>query len=318
MYGCPRFRVELRRGGHVNLFGLSGCAIPGEHHYTIPEAGFYTLLREFDRARFFSTSRLDPRYGGVDALVKRIGYRDETEIHEVVDGGRPLPAISGLGQTIRKLTKLDYYLTPSVNLYRDLIQSGWNVNTLGQDHENALLPAVYTNHVESVAILLEHGAMVSGRALESAVDSKSIDIFRRLATTKTPDYQSEEGGRLLIAAASSANMPLVRDLLDRGMPVNYRQPQSQETALRRGPGALRISHLLIERGADLNARDWMGRTPLFRAAFGVNTTMIDLLAASGANMNIADNTGRTALDDGLRPLLVLEYQSIPRTSGPIR
>jgi len=183
-----------------------------------------------------------------------------------------------------------------VNLYRDLIQSGWNVNTLGQDHENALLPAVYANDVASVAILLEHGAIVSGRALESAVDSKSIDIFRRLATAKKLDYQSEEGGRLVIAAASSGNMSLVRDLLDRGAPVDYRQPQSQETALlAAGPEYTEISHLLIERGADVNARDWMGRTPLFRAASGVNTAMIDLLAASGADMNIADNTGRTAL-----------------------
>ncbi len=35
--GCPRFRVELRQGGHVNLFGLSGCAIPGEYHFLVPE-----------------------------------------------------------------------------------------------------------------------------------------------------------------------------------------------------------------------------------------------------------------------------------------
>src|SRR5260370_22871750 len=43
--GCPNFRVELRSGGHVNLFGLSGCAIPGEYHFLVPQAPFSALLR---------------------------------------------------------------------------------------------------------------------------------------------------------------------------------------------------------------------------------------------------------------------------------
>src|SRR5690348_13425008 len=73
--GCPSFRVELRPGGHVNLFGSSGCAIPGEYHFRVPEAAFFSLLREFEKARFFSTPRLDRRYGGEDTLVKRLGYR---------------------------------------------------------------------------------------------------------------------------------------------------------------------------------------------------------------------------------------------------
>src|SRR4051812_24461508 len=92
--GCPHFRVELRSGGNVNLFGLSGCAIPGEYHFLVPEAAFSTLMREFEKARFFSIPRLDPRYGGEDSLVKRLVYRDEVRIHEVVDAERPLPVIS--------------------------------------------------------------------------------------------------------------------------------------------------------------------------------------------------------------------------------
>ena len=67
--GCPHFRVELRKGGHVNLFGLSGCAIPGEHHFRIPESAFSTLIREFHSVRFFSIPRLDPRYMPEDALM---------------------------------------------------------------------------------------------------------------------------------------------------------------------------------------------------------------------------------------------------------
>jgi ankyrin repeat protein len=53
--------------------------------------------------------------------------------------------------------------------------------------------------------------------------------------------------------------------------------------------------MLIERGADVNARNWMGQTALFRAGTGTNTGMIELLAAHGADPNIRDKEGRTAL-----------------------
>jgi len=39
----------------------------------------------------------------------------------------------------------------------------------------------------------------------------------------------------------------------------------------------------------------MGQTSLFRAATGMNTGMIDLLAAHGADPNIQDKEGRTVL-----------------------
>jgi len=284
-------------GGHVNLFGLSGCAIPGDYHFLVPEAAFSNLLREFETARFFSTPRLDPRYGGPDALVKRLGYRDEFRMHEVVDAGRPLPAISNLEKTFLKTTQVQRYLTPSVDLYRELVKSGWNVNTLGQDHQNALVAAVIAADSASITFLLQHGATVSEAALMFAVHSKTIDIFRLLAAAKTIDYRSDEGGRLLLSAAPIGNTPVLRELLDRGASVNYRQPQSEVTPLLLSAGMEQTdsARMLIERGADVNARDWMGQTALFRAAMGMNTGMIELLITHGADPNIRDKEGRTAL-----------------------
>lgn len=97
--GCPHFRVELRQGGYVTLFGLSGCAIPGEYRYRVPAAAFSTLLREFDERRFFSTPRLDTGNIEADALVKRVGYRDEWRIHEVVDAVAHSPALLASKET---------------------------------------------------------------------------------------------------------------------------------------------------------------------------------------------------------------------------
>ena len=230
--------------------------------------------------------------------MKRLVYRDEVKIHEVVDAGRPLPAISQLEKEFRNTTHIEKYLTPSVALYQELVKSGWNVNTLGEDHENALVPAALASDSASVAFLLEHGATVSRAALEFAVHSKTTEVFRLLSAAKKIDYRSAEGGTLLLSAAGAGNAPLIKELLDRGAPVNYYQSQNGDTSLLLLAGnteQITAARMLIERGADVNSRDWMGQTALFRAATGTNTGMIDLLAAHAADPNIRDKEGRTAL-----------------------
>jgi ankyrin repeat protein len=126
----------------------------------------------------------------------------------------------------------------------------------------------------SVAFLLQHGATVSQAAFEFAVHSKTIDVFRLLAAAKMTDYRSAEGGRLLLSAVGTSSTKMIQELLDRGAPVNYRQPQSEDTPLLVLAGNTEQTdkaRMLIERGADVNARNWMGQTALFRAATGTRT-----------------------------------------------
>ena len=52
----------------------------------------------------------------------------------------------------------------------------------------------------------------------------------------------------------------------------------------------------LEAGADPNARDEWGMTPLYRAAgFGGNAEVIEALAAAGANLEARDESGQTPL-----------------------
>lgn len=57
-----------------------------------------------------------------------------------------------------------------------------------------------------------------------------------------------------------------------------------------------IAEKLISAGANVDAQDNYGRTPLMEAIIHNNPSMVSLLISKGANVRIKDNFGHTAID----------------------
>lgn len=115
------------------------------------------------------------------------------------------------------------------------------------------------------------------------------------------EVHNKEGWTPLHVAVTADNQPVVAVLLDKGADVNTTDKYGR-TPLMSGQSA-EIAKLLIERGANVNARSGLtGGTPLIIVA-GLVPKQINypleakaaLLLAKGADVNAVDNYGRTAL-----------------------
>lgn len=90
------------------------------------------------------------------------------------------------------------------------------------------------------------------------------------------------------------------ELKDYCVPINmawteYHQVRSNELPAVENTVYCDASALLIERGAEVNARDTFGQTPLHIAAYVGNAPLVDFLLKKGADADLADRNGRSPL-----------------------
>lgn len=144
------------------------------------------------------------------------------------------------------------------------------------------------------AILLASGALNAGRD----DDTPWVAVLQPLKKGAT---KAEINARL-VEAASLKNYQAVLEALDAGADIiNARDGILDRTALHGAvyEGDAKIVALLIDRGADIEATDKDGCTPL-HVAVGVHNrnvaATIKMLLSAGANVNSRDANGRTPLN----------------------
>lgn len=117
-----------------------------------------------------------------------------------------------------------------------------------------------------------------------------LDRDKALAAAKGP-----EGATALMYAALFAGEDLMALLLDRGADPNARN-DGGATALLFAAGDPAKARLLLARGADVNARSALGKTPLLVAAtHRPSTDTVRLLLEKGADVGARDINGTTPL-----------------------
>jgi quinoprotein dehydrogenase-associated probable ABC transporter substrate-binding protein len=167
-----------------------------------------------------------------------------------------------------------------------LIASGADPNTADHDGFFPLLHAINRNHVPSIEALAKNGA----------------DLEKKNKQGITPLSWAIGDGKFFAAKA----------LIDAGANVNSRSGYEDVTPLMvvatqlpaktrsgnlvQGPQPLDLARLIVDKGAEIDARSKDGVSPLMIAAGHNNAAVVGLLAGAGADLNAKSAQGQTALE----------------------
>jgi ankyrin repeat protein/HEAT repeat protein len=173
-----------------------------------------------------------------------------------------------------------------------MLKQGADPNSVRSGGRTALQLAASKGHVKVMRLLIDHGADVNARAsgdprftpLAEAAASREPEAVKMLL-----DAGAKPEGFPLGRACWLGRQETAKLLLDAG--VNPDAGLS-EAAL---GGHVELMRLLLDRGANVNAKSEGGHTALHNAALQGGLKAVELLLQSGADPNIANDDGETPL-----------------------
>ncbi|KAH9985049.1 ankyrin repeat-containing domain protein, partial [Russula compacta] len=176
-----------------------------------------------------------------------------------------------------------------------IIARGGDVNVKCGYHGTPLHAASYHGHLDTVRLLLDHGAVVNvtrhgrkGTPLCAAYDGGHLEVMRLLLERgASVDVQYDHWGYISHDASYAGLTDVLQLLLQHKADVNARDLIIHWTPLYYASthGRPKVAQLLLEHGADVNAvTDSV--TPLFRSSYYGYIEVAQILLKHGANVHI--------------------------------
>ena len=179
--------------------------------------------------------------------------------------------------------------TGNVQMVRELLARGADPNSKDlRFDETALMYAGSNGRAEVVKLLLEKGADVNMNASVGGAACVKL-LLEHGANVNAGN------GVILVGGASLEKPDVLLLLLDKGVVLDPKA--SYEPALMRAANNARIENvrLLLDKGADVNARDGYNRTALMKVAERGWLEIARLFTERGADINVKTNYNETAL-----------------------
>jgi ankyrin repeat protein len=259
--------------------------------------GAYYLLEHFGEELDLVT----PDEFGVDPLQNAIRRRDPYLANEIIS---ILVRQNKAPEVMRRRNKDEFNIIDLVlknrlgELLPIIIKAGADINS----HDiNGVTPLMVAAHyfAESIPLLVEKGARLEDKtnegntALISAIFFKNKEAVELLleAGANANDRNSIKNTTPLVVAVQhfAESIPLLVEkgagLEDKNKALRYAINNENDEAIQ----------LLLASGADINAQNMQGFTPLTAAIYDSDITLVELLLRHGADVNLRDQTGQTPL-----------------------
>lgn len=244
------------------------------------------------------------------SMRSRFPNNDEI-IHELVTAGATVTAIDEDGDT-------PLHDVPNVKIAKMFLQHGADALAKNKDGKTPIHTASARGDMDVVNLLLENGAYLDeadaiGQTPLILAAGSDLDLLRLLLDRgASVNARTDAGWTALYYAIRSLSPSCVKLLLSKGADANSRldkpfgvhntTPLHYATVISRsGYSSAPIILALLDHGADLEAKDSDGATPLLRAIAtdGTKPTqkeVVRLLVERGANMDAKQNDGQGVAD----------------------
>ena len=123
--------------------------------------------------------------------------------------------------------------------------------------------------------------------------------------------------RTLLDLGANVNAPIGSSRKDTALTLTLHCPRTSRPSADKEESRYQVARLLIEKGANVNSADALGRSPLSHAAESSTLNTFKLLLESGADPGIADNKGKTVTQyiaeraNATEFLEILEHAAVP-------
>lgn len=188
-----------------------------------------------------------------------------------------------------------------------LLENGADVNLRGTSQDSALIYAVKIRQSRLVEMLIAAGAKINFQndedrtAYSYAAQLGDKELKKILikagadVTIGVKEYRKECGENAFFQAAADGRTDVVEAILASGIDVNSANEEGKMTALMRAFEESTVDSLLAA-GANVNLKDNSGHSALMWAVLFRNKKVVEKLIAAGADVNAKNNKGESVLE----------------------